>query len=269
MGNPIGVVNHDLRSNNGKTLLLPPKADVNNLALPNVYADETARAYSLGTRYWDGDRAFFYCQAGSALIRYEGGANYDQWSVSNAAINIAAVVGATSISIPNTDATLNSLVGGYVVMFTSPLQMRFIIGNEASDSTDTVVTLDGALETALVAASTFITAYKPWYSNIYGPSAGVLGGAYVDYVTYVCIPVCTVASGSYFWGQTWGPCYAVASGTVPGSAANKRDLYFQTDGNVAPYGDGNAGIGGQYAGYLLPRTASGSGDQLYMLQLVP
>jgi len=229
-----------------------------------VYTNDTAQKYDVGTLLQSWNKKFRYCYAHTAHTRYVGAANTDQWSVTNAATNASAVVGAKSFSVANTDATKNSLVGGSVTMFTSPLQHYTIIANDASDGTNTTLYIDGALTAALTAASTWCTAYKNLYGYTQAPGSI---SSYVDYITFVSVPVCTVAATSWFWGQTAGPCYGVAGSTVPGSAAQQREVYFSTAGNVLDYGDGNAGAGMQYAGYLLPRTANGSGDQLYMLQL--
>jgi hypothetical protein len=233
---------------------------------PTIYEDTVAQLYVLGTRLQIGEQVFRYCKAGSALTRYVAGCNDDQWSLTNAAAKATSAVGSTSLTVANTSATVDQYVGGYVAIFTSPLQVRRIIANAASDGTDTVLTLDGPLEAAVTSASTWITGYPNIYSDVTAPPST---SGHVDYISFVAIPVCTVASGSYFWGQTWGPCYGVAGSTVPGSAAQQREVYFSTAGNLLDYGDGNAGAGAQYAGYILPRTASGSGDQFYMLQLAP
>lgn len=232
----------------------------------DLYADSTTQLYTLGTRLQAGEQVFRYCRAGSALTRYVAGLNDDQWSLTNAAVKATSAAGATSVTVANTSGTLDLYVGGYIVFFTSPLQVRRVVGNAASDGTDMVCELDGALEAAVTSASTWATGYPNIYYDVTAPPST---SGHVDYVTFVCVPICTVASGSYFWGQTWGPCYGVADATVPGSTMQQREIYFATSGNLLDYGDGSAGAGAQYAGYLLPRTGSGSGDQFYMLQLAP
>ncbi len=232
----------------------------------DLYADSTTQLYTLGTRLVYGDQVFRYCKAGSALTRYVAGCNDDQWGLTNAAAKATSAAGATTVTVANTTATKDQYVGGYIAIFTSPLQVRRIKSNAVSDGTNVVLTIDGALEAAVTSASTWITGYLNIYSDVTAPPST---SGHVDYISFVAIPVCTVASGSYFWGQTWGPCYGVAGSTVPGSAASQREVYFSPAGNLFDYGDGSAGAGMQYAGYILPRTASGSGDQFYMLQLAP
>lgn len=232
----------------------------------DLYDDSTTQLYTLGTRLVYGDQVFRYCRAGSALTRYVAGCNDDQWSLTNAAVKATSAAGATTVTVANTTATADLYEGGYIVLFSSPLQVRRIKGNAASDGTDTVLTLDGALETGVTSATEWATGYPNLYYDVTSPD-NTSGN--VDYISFIAVPVCTVASGSYFWGQTWGPCYGVAGSTVPGSAANQREVYFSTAGNLLDYGDAGAGTGMQYAGYILPRTGSGAGDQFYMLQLAP
>lgn len=232
----------------------------------SLYQDSTTQLYVLGTRLAVGEQVFRYCRAGSALTRYVAGLNDDQWSLTNAHAKAASAAGSTSLTVANTTATADLYVGGYVAIFTSPLQVRRIIANAASDGTDTVLTLDGPLEADVTSGACWITGYPNIYYDVTAPPNA---SGHVDYVSFVAIPVCTVASGSYFWGQTWGPCYGVAGATVPGSAARQREVYFSTAGNLLDYGDASAGAGAQYAGYILPRTSLGAGDQFYMLQLAP
>jgi hypothetical protein len=231
-----------------------------------LYEDSTTQLEDLGTRLQYGDQVFRYCKAGSALTRYVAGCNDDQWGMTNAAVKATSAAGATTVTVANTSGTKDQYKGAYVVFFTSPLQVRRVMSNAASDGTNMVLTLDGALEAAVTSGSTWATGYANLYSDVTAPPNT---SGHVDYISFVAIPVCTVASGSYFWGQTWGPCYGVAGSTVPGSAASQREVYFSTAGNLLDYGDGSAGAGMQYAGYILPRTGSGAGDQFYMLQLAP
>ena len=236
---------------------------------PKIYSTSTTMLYPLGTRLEVDERVFRYARAGSAHTRYVAACNFDQWTLTNEEPNASAAVGATSMSVVNTTATKDLYVGGWVAICTSPIQVRRIIANDASDGTDTTIYLDGALEVAVTLNVTWVTGYPSIYYNTYAPGSVPAAGGNVDYISFVCIPVCTVAASSYFWGQTWGPCYGVAGATVPGSTANQREIYFSTAGNLWDYGDAGAGTGAQYAGYILPRTGSASGDQFYMLQLSP
>lgn len=227
----------------------------------DLYADSTTALFDVGTRLAVDDRVFRYCLAGEALNRMQAAGNNDQWSLTNEASNQNVAAGDTSVQVVNTTATKDEYKGGWIAIFTNRLQLRRILKNDASDGTDTRVYIDGPIESA--GTTPWITGYK----NIYGDCRH----APSQWNTIVAVPVCTVASGSYFWGQTWGPCYMRAIGTVPGATAFDREIYFGAEGDA--YGhlqaEGDTAGGYQRAGQLIPLTASGSGDQFFMLQLAP
>ena len=240
-----------------------PITDVSRITdIQGIYETSATQKFPLGTRIVVDERTFRYSKAGGNLVRNLGGQNYSQWPI-NAAVLATSAIGATTVTVAETTCAVNYYQDGWIVFFTSPMQWRRIVSNTVSNGTSCVLTLDGALEAAVTKDTTFATGYPSIYADVRQAVSPA------GYNTVVCIPLVTVASGSYFWGQTWGPCYAVADGTVPGSAIDKRDLYWAQSGNVEPYGDANAGVGGQVAGYVIPRTASGSGDQFFMLQLSP
>jgi len=95
----------------------------------------------------------------------------------------------------------------------------------------------------------------------------------------VVVPLISVTSGSYFWGQTWGPCFGVQTSTKPGLASGDREIYFGADGALITGVDVHtAGGNAQRAGFLITNTspwekdgggAEAGGDQFYMLQLSP
>ncbi len=229
----------------------------------DLYADSTTALFDVGTRLAVDDRVFRYCLAGEALNRMQATGNNDQWSLTNEEPNQSAAVGATDFQVVNTTATKDLYKGGWAAIFTNRLQLRRILKNDASDGTDTKIYIDGGLEAAIVADSTWVTGYKNIYADCrHAPS---------QWNTIVAVPVCTVASGSYFWGQTWGPCYMRAISTVPGATAFDREVYFGGEGDAYGHLQAEADTAGGYqrAGQLIPLTASGSGDQFFMLQLAP
>jgi hypothetical protein len=230
---------------------------------PNVYADETTQRYKLGTRLAVDERVFHYARAGAGLNRANTVMNFDSWSLTNEEPNQDAAIGATTIQVVNTTATENQYQGGWVAIFTTRLQVRHILSNEASDGTDTTLILDGGLEVAIANGTTWVTGYPSIYYDTRTSAE--------NFNSVVGVAVCTVASASYYWAQTWGPCYARAAGTVPGVTAFDREVY--AAGTGALYGhiqaEGATAGGYQRLGYVLPRTSSGGGDQFFMLQLAP
>jgi hypothetical protein len=230
---------------------------------PLVYDDSTTQLYDLGTRLSVDERVYRYSRAGGALQRWDGASNNDAWSLTNEAPNQSAAIGATSIQVVNTTGTADQFKGGWVAIFTNRLQVRRILGNDASDGTDILLYLDGGLEAAIVADTTWVTGYPSIYYDTRQIST--------EFASVVCVPNAVIASGSYYWGQTWGPCYGRVIGTVPGVTSFDREVYFGGNGSLYGHIEAEAAAAGGYqrAGYLLPKTSGGGGDQLYMLQLAP
>ena len=229
----------------------------------DIYTQSATQNYAIGTRLVVDDRVFKYSLAGGNLIKMMGAYNESQWPINGALVR-DYTVGANNIYIPDAVGAANAYAGGWIVVFTAPLQMRRIIANDASDGTEVRLWLDGAFEGAAVLIGVWVTGYPNIYSNVQSPPAVA-----PDYISFVCVPLITVTAGNYFWGQTWGPCYGVAGATVPGATAQNRWVGFSTAGNLISNGDANMGAGTQLAGFVLPRTSLGSGDQLYMLTLSP
>ena len=229
--------------------------------LQDIHTPSTVQNYDLGTRLVEGDRVFRYCKAGANMSRFIGGFNNNAWPI-NAALTVAAVAGANTLSIPDASCVVNAYAGGYIALFSSPLQFYRILSNTVSDGTDTILTLETTIKLAC-AIGIWATGYPSIYADLRNITTGAVG-----YNSVIAVPVCDVLSGSYFWGQTWGPCYAVADGTVPGITAGAREVFWAQSGNIEPYADSGAGIG-QLAGFIIPHTANASGDQFYMLQLLP
>lgn len=228
--------------------------------LQDIHEASTVKNYDLGTRLVEGDRVFRYCLAGAALNRFIGGFNVNQWPI-NAALTAEAAAGLKTMSVPEATCVKDYYAGGYIAIFTSPLQFYRIKSNTKSDGTNCVLTLEVTIK-AVAAIAKWVTGYPSPYINIQNIPANP------GYASVVAVPVVEVPSGSYFWGQTWGPCYAVADGTVPGITADTREVFWAQSGNIQPYADFGAGKG-QRAGFLIPRTENGSGDQFFMLQISP
>lgn len=229
--------------------------------LQDIHTASATQNYDLGARLVEGDRVFRYCKAGAALSRFIGGFNNNAWPI-NAALTVEAALASQTMSVPETTAAVNAYAGGYITLFTSPLQIYRILSNTVSDATNIILTLETTIR-AVAVVTTWATGFKSPYADLRNITTGAVG-----YGSVMAVPVCDVPSGSYFWGQTWGPCYAVADGTVPGITAGARTVFFAQSGNVEPYADSGAGIG-QIAGTIIPHTANGSGDQFYMLTLAP
>ena len=114
-----------------------------------------------------------------------------------------------------------------------------------------------------------MTAYHNMYYDT--RTASTIGAPARNYISFVVVPLIAVTSSYYYWGQTWGPCYGTVESIVPGSAVNSRRVCFSPNGHLWSGTTLATGVvySAQDAGYLIPQTSSGAGDQLYFLQLAP
>jgi len=220
--------------------------------------------YRIGTRKVVDDRVFHYAYATEALTRFLAGYNHTQWPI-DGNLTIQGEANAYTISVPDAAGAAGDYDEGYIVIFTAPMQFKKIRTNDDTAAGEVVLYLYEPLD-AVAIIGTHVTGYPAIYRNVQSPPAPG-----PDYISFVVVPIRNVTADRWFWGQTWGPCYGVADGTVPGEAGNHRDIYFATSGNLLAAGvpPGYAAYMMQRAGYLLPRTAFGTGDQFYMLQLQP
>jgi len=236
--------------------------------IQRIHEQSTVQNYDIGTRLVMDDRVFRYCKAGSALRDLlSGNCAMSQIEVYTHAT--ASVVGSYYVTILDTAARVKDwYAGGYIwIMRYAPTttgigQLHRIKASEASAGVSVKLTLEEPLEVEC-GASTWITAWASIYSNI---KIDILPKS-----SLVCIPLIEVASGSYFWGQTWGPIF-LQCGYSPGSKNYDREVYWKSD----HYGflpgseiDFTSDVIPQRIGFLLPDTAVIGTDNFVMLQISP
>lgn len=247
--------------------------------LQDVHEQSTVQNYNIGTRLVIDDRVFRYCKAGGALEALKAG----HCGVMPREGNCAAVeypVGSYTITIPENpngakyaeEAVKDYWAEGFIWIQTSPQGMYKIKSSAAASGGFITLTLYEPLKVK-VPASTWITAWANIYSDINDTHSARMSN--------VVVPLISVTSGNYFWGQTWGPCFGTVVSTTPGRNDGDREVYFHIDGALhssvdLDFSAGNAFC--QRAGFLITNTspwtnAGGNpelgGDQLYMLQLSP
>lgn len=233
------------------------------MAVQGHLAQSVSQRYRVGSRMkLEDGRVFHYCQAGEDMDKTCVGAGPGTGLVEgNTAV--AAAIGATRLTIVNTVATAHLYKDGHIVLFQPGVTMEVmyrILDNDVSDGTNVVIYLKDPLVYAAT-LPTFTSIYPNMYRNIltlWLHQAGLMGVSNM--------PPIPVTSAYYYWGQTWGMCFAVPSPAF-GSGAGERDLVFHSDGAVRLR---LADVGGsqQRAGYLVPETTVGN-DQGFMLQLAP
>ena len=241
----------------------------------HIYETSTTQKHRLGTRVVMGDRVFRYTKAGAAITQTTKGAiNYHKPYQGNRAAT-AYPVGTTEIIIPTTassnsvsNTAVDAYAEGYLSFQTDPGQMHKIRSNTVSDGSNQVHTLYDELTTELPTGTAGTTRWVTIWPSIY---SDVREGntATVGFFSVVCVPLIQVAASSFFWGQTWGPCFLTAFSTAPGKTIKYREVYFQHTDMSVINGGGATDNGLQRAGYLLAQTTSSDGDQFIMLQLSP
>lgn len=239
-----------------------------------VYDTHTVQKAPIGMRYVDPDdgRVFRYCKATTGGV-YPGYGAFCKSTVGiSEVIHANAAIGDTYIRIAEASITADQFAGGLLVVghgSSARTQNRRVVSNTASDATTTHVDfyLDRPLTVAVTTAD-----YCEVMPNIYSQ---VACGASNEYHGVVCVPAAIAATGEYFWGQTWGPCWICPGGAgTPGSTAAERTVYFVGDGTI----NGDVGFGAptteperrQVAGFILQVDSSGSGGPPFvMLQISP
>jgi len=231
-----------------------------------IYEESAVAKYPIGLRYKEPGpmgRTLHYCRAGGAI-------ELPLWAVANdnglheGNSHGAVSAGGKTITVADTTGTLNQYKDGILTIFTTKTQLLRIAGNTTSDGTYVTLTLKDPLLYD-VADGTFCG----WYPNIYGNVVSTRGEG-ATFRSFVAVPLIAVTSGYHFWGQTYGFCHCIPFSDPFGTAADERDIYFHADGSLwLPEEFDLTAISPQRAGYLLPKTSAGGGDQAYMLQLAP
>ncbi len=160
--------------------------------------------------------------------------------------------------------TEDQYANGTIVIGASVYNRRVyhIAGNTASSGTTGTLTLHHPVRYAIAGTEWATINPCPW--------ADVRDMASDGYRSVVCFPMQPVTSLYYFWGKTRGFCFGTVASTTPGAAADDRALAFNRDGALIMVDEawGKATPNSmQYAGWLIEKTASGDGDQSFMLQL--
>jgi hypothetical protein len=160
--------------------------------------------------------------------------------------------------------TKNYFVGGYIACFfdTNAIGVYRICGNEPSTENassaaneDIVLYLDEPIAKDYASGCT-VDLYCSPYMNV-GASSSLTGWASV-----VVVPQVAVASGSWFWGQTSGPCWVTPTSGITGTTI--RQVYFHSDGTIK---DAGTDTSLQMAGYLLYKGDNTQDDAMIQLML--
>lgn len=275
-------INHDLRCVDGHTVYLPQEVggDVGagNLALPNIYTEDSVQQYPIGTRLEMGERTFRYFLA-SGAITYLNSAIVSLVSRTASAQDSydtaqAAGVGtlATPFKINGTSAGVpakNAYAGHWIVIFVATAlgvrQMRILSSSAAAATSPYTVELILDQPTPMaVAANTDCDLFPSRYASCVSCFQGQDGAVNGLFYPFVGMPMAIMTSGRWGWCQTWGPCFVVNTSTQMGDLTADRTAVFSSDGSVKPFDEKT--VAEQIAGYTLA-TVDGAGSEWIMLQL--
>lgn len=274
--------------NNDAARRLPGRIIAPAVSLTGVYQDydeqDTIPNYTLGSRMVVDERVFHYARAGAALIApctYRLAVNADlnaptTWGM---ALNVNIVAGDVTCTITpgagygevaNT-VGLNELVGGWIEIWGAAnlFMWRRITGNTAIVAgvpATMVVTVDRPFNGAVAAAAGVAALHRSIYRNTR------MGGAIPTFESASGLAPIPVANGSFFWLQTWGPCFIASQLGNPGAVLNFRDIYLGANGSIlsfnAAYAAG-ANVSPQRVGYVMGASTNADGNNDIMLQLAP
>ena len=206
-------------------------------------------------RYFKADAALdypLYCIGGAEVQSLDAGAVY----LAHAAGVYQVTIDGTSDGDPAEDYYNDSLIFFYEDEYPT---MRIIKSEAALAASPygVLLTLDGPTPHAL--SDNCVVYIQP---NMYAGAVCCFqggGDSNLSIRPALGVPAVKVASGSYGWAQTGGPCVCVPAGTTIGSAAWDRVCAWSTDGSVIPLDEAiNADHSPQIAGYSMAVNGSGT-----------
>lgn len=279
------IINHDIRSVDGKYIQMPPwkegQSGWGNLAIPSPYEEEDTAQYPVAARFKDGDRTWHYVQHGNAGARGRVLHSYNAYSTATSGsgtsretgtIASAAVIDATTITCTDvgTITEANLFAGGYAMIYWEFLCLRIESSTIEDASGEFTVTFDNPLPVAIDAASV-VSLYRNKYADVRYMNVG----AHLGFGSGVCVPTYTRTDEYYSWGQTWGPCGLAGVDNV-GASIGERAIVADDGGSGLVSISDVTSKSYQHIGYLIPYTGPSTSGQdqpgahlLVQLQLDP
>jgi len=266
-------VNHDIRSNNGKYIVMPPyKAGQDgwgNLKIPNVCLDggDIAMQYPVNTKFVDFDRThiYGYCYSrGEATVKANIGLMNQSVKETVTWGATAGVAGDTLVSIDGTTlddettADANIFAGGYLMPRTNPYSDYRIISNTSYIGGSVSATeMDIVIENGLTAAVVAAVASCYLDRNPFAKMRHQWGATAECRRSVVGVTLIDPTASTYQWVQTWGPIH-MPSDEQMGSADWLQSAYFNSDGSIQAGSsvDLSSTRQDQYAGYAIGSTTS-------------
>lgn len=240
-----------------------------------IWEVKTTAQYTPGTRLMLEDgRVFRYAKMTNIVTKINQGVKFHGQLADGIATSLsqAQVTGDTTVTITAANGVAkDELKGGYLVIHTTSIQFRGILGNTvAAAGSDTIITLVSPLAAAV--STTYTEIWANPYNNVRMMTSAVGSDCYSS-VAGLPFVVTTVAN-SYIWIQTWGPRWINPHGASLGGSdivASERQLVFDWEGSVCIVADASyTTVSLQHAGFLLARNAAATeASSFIMLQISP
>ena len=278
----VDSINHDIRNNNGRSIILPAwkggQVGYGNLVIPDIRDVDSSQVYPIGTKMLDGERVFYYAKTTATgitradlLVKNA----YHQCIAQRSVSAIAAVGAKTLIITIGADGVLsdsaiaeNELAGGYVVVFPRTAANTYdsfvcrILKNTATTTTADEITLTLQDEIPIALDTDSLA------ECIHNPFAGCQTDSVLAHPV-IGFAHAQVTGAKWFWLQTWGPIWvsiqaAVGVAGVQGVVARHDGSLDIADATVSGY------ISSQAVGHIMSETSAGAqAAPFVMLQICP
>jgi len=200
-----------------------------------IYEQSTTQKHRIGERLQIGNRVFYYCSAGAALIAGQ--------LCESAAFGGSSATIQTNLTVPTVTDGSNA-AGQNIVTVTMATDAAVVdLFNDGYLSVYAGTAAQGVGQTYRIKSSAVATAAGALKLTLYDDLVIVLtaGSAKCNVITNeykaikvsaanpvgfpIGVPLIVIASGSYGWVQTWGPVCGLLGGTTP---TNETELQRST-----------------------------------------
>lgn len=272
-------VNHDLRSVDGRYILMPPykggQSGWGNLALPNPYLVDQAQQYPTGTKFRDGYRTFIYTYLDEASagrdVQNSTGLGVIAENLPVDVTVVTALTKASTVTGTIAAATVDQFAGGYMSLYEATTGCRGIIhriqSNTVRASGNSIFTLDEPLNYTGFSTSATCRVMADPYAKVRFTLNTRTSSANFDTLVGIWMGAFDAddnvsAEGDYGWIQTWGPCFCWAAVAYEGGTAFERDAYHQGGGDIQVNTSSDAHPGAQRVGFMVPASCADPGVSL-------
>jgi hypothetical protein len=251
-------------------------------ALQGVQTQQATKNCSIGSRLvtFDG-RVFRYSRANASTVLNSDllaqTVTAQHMGYTTIAASVAAGVSQVVVDFGASDGAAgdgalaaNELENGYWICFPHSENSinRLITANTAiaAGGGEVTLTLNKPLPVALVVDVDHCEAICSPYWRVKASTTGDVNKAFIG------LPSLAAAVNTYFWLQTWGPCWVAPQANV-GSAAHSTQVVARYDGSIQVHDNTDTSVAGdlqQHIGFVMSRgSGAAQGAPFIMLQISP